>query len=179
MKMTSPRVQTFLLGVLVALLAQYVAPVDALARAAESERWRMVTGIVALALLAAQFLLGVRKRLVRLPGGVDAWRGVHKLTALAFVASVVLHTGAAWGTNLTGALLAVLTTLVLAAQAGHVMKTSVAARAAAGDARATALDREVNAEQGRIHRLGLSLHLLLAGVLVPLAIVHVFSVWYY
>ena len=161
--------------VLIAPLAYALVRGNAGASASSSSTWKLASGFTALAFLLSQLLLGARRRIPGLPGDLEKWRAVHKAMSLVFVGAVLAHAGLRGGVRLTAWLVATMIVLTVVAQAGHIAKTWAADRAE----HEPQLDRMLNDENGALHRLGLGLHVTLAGVLIALVLVHAVSVFYF
>lgn len=155
-----------------------------LGRRLEQHAFREWTGFAALAFLAFQLMLTVKKRwLVRMPRSFEAWRGAHKLNGLFVLWMVALHTGGVWGTRLNAAMMIVLVALMLLSQGGHVVKAYLYERARVSGGAAAAsilrLHEAANTDEGWVHRVGLHLHVLLATLLWVLVAFHVIAVYYF
>jgi hypothetical protein len=164
-------------------------PVGVFASWLERPYFRLMSGYAALAVIVLQLLIAVRLR-ARLPGGLPAWKAVHKRSALLLLMLVVLHTGGRWGLNLNGWLVASLVAMILVAQAGHIAKAAIAERRDAVSAclgassledaeRAERLHELANGDRGSLHRAGLLLHVTLAAIVSTLVGFHVFGFYFF
>jgi hypothetical protein len=146
-----------------------------------SDRWRVVTGIVAAAVLALQLLVSVKKRTrLRLPGELLRWRALHQLNGLLVLAAIVVHTGGNLGTRLNAAILVVVAIAIGVTQAGHLLKSFLFERGGAGaPPLLQRLDHLANSRDGLLHLAGLGLHIVTTTLLIVLVVFHVLAVVYF
>jgi hypothetical protein len=148
--------------------------------AARAHRLRTdVTGFVMLAMIASQFALSAGKRLAS-ARAARRWRWVHRLTGLPLLAALVVHTAGSAGSNMNRALLMTIVGMCLVAQLGHVFKAHARATSLENPSTsAVAFDQALNGAEGRIHRAGFQLHVVLATAVALLVVLHVVVVYWY
>jgi hypothetical protein len=135
-----------------------------------------LTGYISGGIVFFQASLGMAKRLLH-GQALHLWRAAHQVVPIGLLFVILLHTRGHVGMNLNRWLITALLAQVYLVQVGHLMKAIVAEHATAmGFAW---LDRAANHHDGLVHRLGLTMHVLLAVVVVILLSTHLVSVYYF
>lgn len=137
---------------------------------------RELTGYVCGGIVLFQASLGAAKRALH-GQALQLWRSAHQVVPIVLLFAVLLHTRGNVGVNLNRWLITALLAQVYLVQAGHLMKAIVAEHATTPAL--SWLDRAANHRDGIIHRTGLSLHVMLASVVVVLLSTHLISVYYF
>jgi hypothetical protein len=151
-------------------------PAERITRWLATREARELTGYVSGGIVLFQASLGIAKRALR-GQALQLWRSAHQVLPIALLFTVLLHTRGNVGVNLNRWLITALLVQVYLVQAGHLMKAIVAEHATTpGFDR---LDRVSNHPDGVVHRMGLSLHVLLAVVVLVLLCTHLISVYYF
>lgn len=95
------------------------------------EWYKQITGYVALAFVALEMLLVLRKRSrgwfikLKIPGSVILWRSLHIFAGVGLLAIVLIHTVGATGLNFNAVFLWVFFAVTLSAVVGVVAETGV------------------------------------------------------
>jgi len=141
-----------------------------------SREARELTGYASGGIVLFQASLGMAKRFLH-GQALHFWRSAHQVVPIGLLFVILLHTRGHVGVNLNRWLITALLAQVYLVQAGHLMKAIVAEHATAMGF--GWLDRTANHRDGLVHRLGLSVHVLLAVVVVILLTTHLVSVYYF
>jgi hypothetical protein len=151
-------------------------PADRINEWLSTREARELTGYISGGIVVFQASLGMVKRFMR-GQALHAWRSAHQVVPIGLLFVILLHTRGDVGMNLNRWLITALLAQVYLVQGGHLMKAIVAEHATAmGFAW---LNRAANHRDGLVHRLGLSVHVLLAVVVVILLSTHLVSVYYF
>ena len=157
-------------------------PLGTLAALGELRVFKLATGCIGLALIAAQLLLPVMRRWggAARPRALARLQEVHALNGAPLLLVVLAHTGGRPGRGASSWLLMALVGMLLVAQTGHVAKAIFWWRAQS-DPTAAALRRNeiANTADGWVHQSGLQLHVSLAVLVLVLLVFHVLAFFYF
>jgi hypothetical protein len=157
-------------------------PLGTLAALAELRAFKVTTGCVGSALIAAQLLLPAMRRWggPARPRALSRLQEVHALNGAPLLLVVLAHTGGRSGRGASSWLLGALVGMLLVAQCGHVAKAVFWSRAQSDPTAADLHRNEIaNTADGWVHQSGLQLHVGLAVLVLVLLVFHVLAFLYF
>src|SRR4029450_17208 len=154
-----------------------------LATLSDNRTFRLASGSLGAAFIAAQLLMPALRRFGRRnPRVLARLRDVHTLNGAPLLLVVLAHTGGRPGRGALTALLLALTAMLLTAQAGPGLKARLWWRAqpeASPGPRDLMRNQVANGADGWLHQSGLQLHVCLAVTVLVLVVFHAVSVLYF